>query len=94
MLSLILLRLKSICKTNLRLLHNDKIIPYVYLNKRLAAASVFRLDRNGATIALKRAIQTLVDSDRLAELGKVWCNEKYGTSQRCFVVKDLSLLDE
>lgn len=75
-------------------MHNDKIIPYVYLNKRLAAASVFRLDKAGATFAMKRAIQTLVDSDRLAELGKVWCNEKYGTSQRCFVVKDLSLLDD
>lgn len=75
-------------------LHTDKIIPYVYLNKRLAAASVFRLDKSGATIAMKRAIQTLVDSDRLGELGKVWCNEKYGTTQRCFVVKDLSLLSD
>lgn len=75
-------------------LHNDKIIPYVYLNKRLAAASVFRLDRAGATIALKRAIQNLVDSDRLKEIGKVWCNEKYGTSQRCFVVHDTSILDD
>jgi len=74
-------------------LHKDKVIPYVYLNKRLSAASVFRLDRAGATIALKRAIQNLVDSDRLKELGKVWCNEKYGTSQRCFVVADLSILD-
>lgn len=74
-------------------MHSDKIIPYIYLNKRLSAASVFRLDKSGATVALKRAIQNLVDSDRLKELGKVWCNEKYGTSQRCFVVSDLSILD-
>jgi hypothetical protein len=74
-------------------LHKDKVIPYVYLNRRLSAASVFRLDRAGATVALKRAIQNLVDSDRLKELGKVWAQEKYGTSQRCFVVSDLSLLD-
>jgi hypothetical protein len=75
-------------------LHDDKVIPYVYLNKRLAAASVFRLDRAGATVAMKRAIQTLVDSDRISELGKVWASEKYGTSQRCFVVKDLSILED
>ncbi len=74
-------------------MHQDKVIPYVYLNKRLTAASVFRLDRAGATIALKRAIQNLVDSDRLKELGKVWVNEKYGTSQRCFIVADLTILD-
>ncbi len=75
-------------------LHHDKVIPYVYLNKRLAASAVFRLDRAGATISLKRAIQNLVDSDRVSELGKVWCNEKYGTTQRCFVVKDLSILND
>lgn len=74
-------------------LHHDKVIPYVYLNKRLSAASVFRLDRAGATVALKRAIQNLVDSDRIKEVGKAWVNEKYGTSQRCFVIADLSILD-
>jgi len=74
-------------------MHQDKVIPYVYLNKRLTAASVFRLDRSGATVALKRAIQNLVDNDRLKELGKVWVNEKYGTSQRCFIVADLAILD-
>ena len=42
---------------------------------------------------MKRALQNLVDSDRLKELGKVWANEKYQTSQRCFVVADLSILD-
>lgn len=85
-------KVQKYMQTKSKPLHDDKVIPYVYLNKRLAAASVFRLDKAGATVAMKRAIQTLVDSDRLAELGKVWCNEKYGTSQRCFVVKDLSLI--
>jgi hypothetical protein len=74
-------------------MHLDKVIPYVYLNKRLAAVASFRNDRAGATVSLKRAIQNLVDSDRLKELGKVWCNEKYGTTQRCFIVSDLSILN-
>lgn len=87
-------KVEKYMQTKSQSLHADKIIPYVYLNKRLAASSVFRLDKSGATIAMKRAIQTLVDSDRLGELGKVWCNEKYGTVQRCFVVKDTSLLND
>ncbi len=74
-------------------MHNDKVIPYAYLNKRLAAASAFRNDKSGATIAMKRAIQNLVDADRMRELGKVWTNDKYGTSQRCFALADLSILD-
>lgn len=74
-------------------MHGDKVIPYVYIQRRLVAASAFRNDRGGPTIAIKRAIQNLVDADRLKELGKVWANDKYGTSQRCFVVADLAILD-
>jgi hypothetical protein len=74
-------------------MHNDKVIPYIYLNKRLAPISSFRNDKAGATVAIKRAIQNLVDADRLKELGKVWANEKYGTSQRCFVISDTSMLN-
>lgn len=74
-------------------LHTDKIIPYAYLSKRLIAIAAFRTDKSGATFAIKRAIQNLIDNDRIKELGKVWTNEKYGTSQRCFVVADLSILD-
>jgi len=74
-------------------MHQDKVIPYVYLNKRLSPLSAFRNDKAGPTVAVKRAIQNLVDSDRIKELGKVWCNEKYGTSQRCFIVNDLTILD-
>ncbi len=74
-------------------LHHDKVIPYAYLQRRLVAAAAFRNDKSQATFAIKRAIQNLVDSDRLKEVGKMWTNEKYGTSQRCFVIADLSILD-
>lgn len=74
-------------------LHHDKVIPYAYLSKRLIATACFRTDKNGATFAIKRAIQNLVDSDRIKEVGKQYTNDKYGTSQRCFVVNDLSILD-
>jgi len=74
-------------------MHQDKVVPYGYLNKRLAAVAAFRNDKSGATFAIKRTIQTLVDTDRVRELGKVWTNEKYGTSQRCFALADLSILN-
>ena len=74
-------------------MHADKVIPYVYLNKRLSPLSAFRNDKNGSTFAVKRSIQNLVDSDRIKEVGKNWCNEKYGTTQRAFVISDLSILN-
>ncbi len=74
-------------------MHNDKVVPYGYLNKRLVAVAAFRNDRAGATFAIKRTIQNLIDSDRIKELGKVWAQEKYGTTQRCFAINDLTILD-
>jgi hypothetical protein len=86
-------KIEKYCQFKSPQMHNDRVIPYVYLNKRLSPVSAFKNDRAGATVAIKRTIQNLVDSDRLKELGKVWANDKYGTSQRCFVVSDLSILD-
>lgn len=74
-------------------LHADKIIPYAFIQRRLVASSAFRNDKSGATFAIKRALQNLIDSDRLKEAGKQWMNDKHGTNQRCFIVNDLSILD-
>lgn len=74
-------------------LHSDRVIPYAYIQRRLVAAAAFRNDKSGATFAIKRAVQTLVDTDRIKEMNKALANDKYGTSQRCFVVADLSILN-
>jgi hypothetical protein len=74
-------------------LHFDKVIPYAYIQRRLVASAAFRNDRSGATFAIKRALQNLVDADRIKEASKQYMSEKYGTNQRCFVVSDVSILD-
>lgn len=74
-------------------MHADKVIPYAYIQRRLVSAAAFRNDKSGATFSIKRTVQNLIDSDRIKELGKQWANDKYGTTQRCFVVNDLSIFD-
>ncbi len=86
-------KVERYCQFKSPQMHNDKVIPYIYLNKRLSPLGAFKSDKGGATIAIKRTIQNLVDSDRLKELGKIWVNDKYGTSQRCFAINDLSMID-
>lgn len=78
---------------NMELLYKNKVIPYSYLNKRLAPTTCFKNDRGGATNALKRSLQVLTDSDKVREINKSELVVKYGTSQRAFVVSDLSILD-
>jgi hypothetical protein len=74
-------------------LHRDKLVPYSYLSKRLIAVASFRNDRVGATNALKRSIQLLVDGGKLQEIDKKELISRYNSTQRAFVVSDLSLLD-
>lgn len=86
-------KIEKYCQFKSPQMHNDKVIPYGYLNKRLVAVAAFRNDKAQATFAIKRAIQNLIDADRVKEVGKLWSQDKYGTTQRCFVVNDLSILD-
>lgn len=74
-------------------LFKNKIIPWQYIHRRLGASAVFRNDKAGATFALKRAIQTLLDSDTIREIGRNDLSAKYGTSQRAFVIRDNRILE-
>lgn len=73
-------------------LHNDKLVPYIYVNKRLVAAAAFRHDKAGATNAIKRTLQSLCDSGVLREVGRNELATKYGQSQRTFAIADVSIL--
>lgn len=75
------------------MLHQAKVIPYAYINRRLIAATAFRTDRSGATPAIKRALQSLIDSGKLREVGRNDMAVKYGSTQRAFMVSDMGILD-
>lgn len=58
-------------------LHKAQLIPYAYLAQRTANVASFRHDRLGATNALKRSLQTFIDSGMLVEVAKQQLLEKY-----------------
>lgn len=74
-------------------LHHAKIIPYGYLNRRLIAMATFRNDRTGATNAIKRTIQNLLESDKIREISKKELADNHGTTQRAFMISDVSIFD-
>lgn len=69
-------------------MHRDKVIPYVYLQRRLIAMASFRNDRVGSTVAIKRAIGILVDSGIIAEVPRTQMTANYKSYQRAFVVSN------
>lgn len=73
-------------------LHSSTYIPYSYLNKRLSNLVAFKTDKLGATNAIKRTIQLLIDSGVIGEVSRKEMIDKFGTTQKCYLVLDIRLL--
>ncbi len=67
-------------------MHRDMIIPIAGLQMRLSAVSSFRTDRMGASVAIKRAYQQLIDADIIRELPATQMQANYGRRSKAFVV--------
>ncbi|AKI28731.1 DNA primase [Stenotrophomonas phage vB_SmaS-DLP_2] len=67
-------------------LYSNRIVPYSYVQRRLAAVAVFRKDRIGASGAIKRALKTLCERGDLQEVSRATLAKDYGTSAVAYMV--------
>lgn len=67
-------------------MHADKIVPYVYLARRGLIIKEFKNDKMGAANALKRALQLLLDSGEVQEVGRGVLMDKYKKGGRAFML--------
>lgn len=74
-------------------LHACKIIPYSYIQRRLAAVAVFRKDRIGSSGAIKRAIKTLCERGDLQEMSRAEMSKSYGCTALAFMVANPKALN-
>lgn len=73
-------------------LHTSRIIPYAYISRRLSNNAAFRNDRQGASKAIGRTIQTLIDSGVIRQVMASDLQKSYGTSQKAFMVSDMRII--
>jgi len=71
-----------------RVLHNARIIPYTYIQRRLAASASFRHDRIGATNAIKRTLQTMIDEGVMIEVGRADM-DKHSARGKGYMIADV-----
>ncbi len=69
-------------------LHSNRIVPYSFVQRKLAAVAVFRKDRIGSSSAIKRALTTLTERGDLQEVSRATLSKDYGTSARAFMVSN------
>lgn len=75
-----------------QLMHANRVVPYSYISRRLIGQPTFKNDRMGATIAIKRSIQIMVDSDKLREVPRHEMQKQFGSTQRAFMISDLGII--
>jgi len=67
-------------------LHSNRIVPYSYVQRKLASVAVFRKDRIGASGAIKRALKTLCERGDLQEVSRATLSKDYGTSAVAYMI--------
>lgn len=67
-------------------LHSNRIVPYSYVQRRLAAVAVFRKDRSGASGAIKKALKTLCERGDLQEVSRATLSKEYNTTAVAYMV--------
>lgn len=66
----------------------EGIIVESAIHRKTAALACFRHDKMGQKIALKRAIQTLIDADDIREVPAMQMSAKFGIKPRAFVISN------
>lgn len=67
-------------------MHNERVIPYSYLHKRLNQQSCFRKDRMGATNAIKRTIQTMIARGDIREIERATMLKQFSSSAVAYAI--------
>lgn len=74
-------------------LHSERVIPYAYLQRKLASVSVFRRDKMGSSFALKRVMKTLAERGDLTELPRSTMSKQYKTTAVSYMITNTKAFD-
>lgn len=68
----------------------DRVVQWSYLSKRLIGQPAFKLDRMGASFALKRAMDLLAADGTIIELSAAQLSSRYQYTGKAYFVNDLA----
>lgn len=71
---------------NMGNLHSERVIPYAFLQRKLAAVAIFRKDKMGSSFAIKRALKTLVERGDITEVSRSTMSQQYKTNAVAYMV--------
>lgn len=69
-------------------LHGARIVPYSYIQRRLASVAIFKKDRIGSSMAIKRALKTLTERGDIQEVSRATLAKDYKTSALAYMISN------
>ena len=78
--------IKKYCYENSKQMHEDKIIPHEFFNRRISKLAAFKNDKYGSTKAIDRCLKVLIDNGKLIELKDNGLKVKYNTTKKMYKV--------
>lgn len=70
-------------------LHGAHVIPYCFLQRKLASVAVFKKDKKGSSESIKRALKTLVERGDIQELSRPTMVKEYKTSALAYMIANV-----
>lgn len=71
---------------NMGNLHSERVIPYAFLQRKLASVAIYRKDKMGSSYAIKRALKTLVERGDISEVSRANMHNQYKTSAVAYMI--------
>jgi hypothetical protein len=69
-------------------MHRCHVVPYSYINRQCVARAAFRHDRVGATFAIRRALESLVQEGLIREVKPDLLQEQFSKVMKAYVVTE------
>lgn len=66
-------------------MHSNKVIPFSYIQQKLSSLACFKSDKQNASAAVKRCLQTMIDTGILQEISKIQAVQ-FQTSAKCYII--------
>lgn len=67
-------------------LHSERVIPYAFMQRKLASVAIFRKDKMGSSYAIKRALKTLIERGDLTEVSRSTMAQQYKTNAVAYMI--------
>lgn len=78
----------------LKMMHEQKVIPFGYIQNNLVATAAFRTARLGATNAIRNSIKILCSNGDIILIEKQQAYSRFGSTAECYAIGNAALLGD